>query len=340
MKHVRIGRMSDEKLLQVRLRDLPVHLERTFVVKKVRQLYRELKHRGIQFKPHVWISGEFFTPDGVPGFAIPFYLTHPRLMRLERKQMYEVEGGKEIELMRILRHEAGHAIDNAFQIHAKRSWRRMFGHYGQAYPRSYKPKPNSRKYVLHLDSWYAQAHPAEDWAETFAVWLRPRSRWQTRYKGWPALKKLEYVDRLMRRLSQEQPKNWRKRKDEPISELKMTLEQYYKSKKRRYSLEYPPFYDRDLRRIFSHDRKYKLRPSAANFLRKFRKELRDVVARGTDVHSYTIDIVLNNIIERAKVLRLRTAHSEKFTKQEATIMLTVHTMNVVHSGRYRSHFGM
>jgi hypothetical protein len=242
--------------------------------------------------------------------------------------------------MRILRHEAGHAIDNAYQIHSKESWRRVFGTYGQAYPKSYKPKPNSRRYVLHLDSWYAQAHPAEDWAETFAVWLRPRTPWRIRYKGWPALKKLEYVDRLMRRLSQQRPKNWRKRIDEPISELKITLEQYYRDKKKRYSLEYPPFYDRDLRRIFSQDPKYKSRPSAASFFKKFRRELRNVVARGTGVHSYTIDHVIDNIRERAKALKLRVAHSEKFTKEEATIMLTVHTMNIVHSGRYRFHFGM
>jgi hypothetical protein len=50
--------------------------------------------------------------------------------------------------------------------------------------------------------------------------------------------------------------------------------------------------------------------------------------------------VLDNIIERAKELRLRVESSERFTKQEAIIMLTVHTMNIVHSGRYRFHYGM
>jgi hypothetical protein len=339
-KPVRIGRMSDEDLLKVRLCDLPVRLEGSFVQKQVKQLYRELTAREINFKPHVWISGEFYTPDGIPGFAIPFYLTHPRLMRLERKQMFEVEGGTEYTLMRILRHETGHAIDNAYGIHLKSNWRQVFGSFKQRYPVSYKPKPNSRKYVLHLDSWYAQAHPAEDWAETFAVWLKPGSRWRRRYKGWPALRKLEYVDRLMNQNGKQPRKNKSRLHDEPLSELKMTLEQHYKLKRRRYSLEYPPFYDRDLRRIFSDDPRFRSKPSAAAFLRRFRSEIRNIVSRGTDVYSYTIDHVLDNIIERAKDLKLRVQFSEKFTKQETIIMLTVHTMNIVHSGRYRFHYGM
>ena len=120
----------------------------------------------------------------------------------------------------------------------------------------------------------------------------------------------------------------------------MTLEQYYKQKRKRYSLDYPPFYDRDLRRIFSDERRYLSRPTAAAFLRRFRSDLVKTVSRGTDVHAYTVNYVLDNIIERAKKLRLHIAARESVTKQEAIIMLTVHTMNIVHSGRYRSHFGM
>ena len=340
MKTIRLGRMSDEDLLKLRLRDLPLRMESAPLKKAIRQLYKELEQRNIRFRPHVWLSGEFFTPDGIPGFAIPFYLAHPRLRRLERKEMFEVEGGTEQELMRILRHEAAHALDNAYQIHLKKSWREIFGSSKQAYPVAYKPKPNSRKYVLHLDSWYAQAHTTEDWAETFAVWLRPGSRWRHRYKGWPAFVKLEYVETLMQQLVNQKPKNRTRQQDEPLSQLSMTLEQYYKRKRKRYSLEYPSFYDRDLRRIFSDDPRFSTKPSASTFLRRHRSEIRGIVSRGTDVHSYTIDHVLDSIIERAKELKLRVESSEKFTKQEAIIMLTVHTMNIVHSGRYRFHYGM
>src|ERR1044072_3467043 len=98
--------------------------------------------------------------------------------------MLEVEGGTDTECLRILRHEAGHALDTAFRLHFKRQWREHFGSFAQRYPDFYKPKPKSRRYVLHLPTWYAQAHPAEDFAETFAVWLTPRSRWRRRYRSW------------------------------------------------------------------------------------------------------------------------------------------------------------
>ena len=189
--------MSDERLLDMRIRDLPVRIEGSFLEDRVRRLHSELEERGIRFKPHVWLAHEWFTPDGVPGIAVPFYLSHPRLMKLERKQMLEVEGGSDAECMRILRHEAGHALDNAYRLHFRRRWRELFGSFREPYPQSYKPRPGSRNYVLHLNAWYAQAHPAEDFAETFAVWLTPASRWRVRYHGWPALRKLQYVNDLM-----------------------------------------------------------------------------------------------------------------------------------------------
>ena len=157
------------------------------------------------FRPYFWLSNEWFTPDAHSGIAIPFYLAHPRLRQLERRQMYEVEGGTERWCMRILRHEVGHALDNAYRLHFRRRYRELFGSWAAPYPKFYQPKPYSKSYVIHLDMWYAQAHPAEDFAETFAVWLRPGSGWRQRYAGWPALRKLEYVDELMAEIAGEAP---------------------------------------------------------------------------------------------------------------------------------------
>ena len=339
-RRLRIGRMSDENLLKVRLRHLPTRLKGTPLPRRIRILFRELQARNIDWRPHIWISEEFFTPDGVPGFAIPFYLTHPRLMRLERKQMLALEGGTEEECMKIFRHETGHALDNAYGLHLRKDWREIFGPFSRAYPKSYKPNPTSRHHVLHLDGWYAQAHPAEDWAETFAVWLKPGGRWRSRYKGWPALKKLEYVDWLIKKIADNPPKNRTRTRDEPIAKIPTTLQQHYNRKRKLYSLEYPAFYDRDLRRIFSSEKKYKSRPSAVKFLRRYRTDFRQIVAEGTGVYSYTIDHVLRNIIDRARELKLHVAFSEKVTRQQTMIMLTVHTMNIVHSGRYRFHYGL
>jgi hypothetical protein len=218
-----INRMGDEELLDLRLRDLPVRIQGTNLEGRIQRLYGELEFRGLRFRPHTWLSEEWFTPDGIAGFAIPFYLTHARLIKLERRQMLEVEGATENECMRILRHEAGHAMDNAFRLHLRREWKDLFGSFHQPYPTWYQPEPNSRDYVLNLTAWYAQAHPAEDFAETFAAWLKPGGRWRNEYSGWGAMRKLEYVDRLMTELAGKKPPSSSPRRVvEPIRELSTT----------------------------------------------------------------------------------------------------------------------
>jgi Putative zinc-binding metallo-peptidase len=332
--------MSDQRLLALRISNLNLKIEDTPIHRRIKALYRELERKGITFKPHVWLSDEFFTPDGVPGFAVPFYLAHPRLRKLERKIMLEVEGGTEQQLMKVLRHEAGHALDHAYRIHLRKTWRKIFGSVSRPYPKSYKPKPGSRDYVLHLDAWYAQAHPLEDFAETFAVVLKPQSRWRSRYKGWPAYQKLEYVDSLIKELAGKKAVNRTRLKDETLSEKKMTLREYYRLKRKRYSVDYRGIYDRDLRRLFSDDPRYAGRESAVRFLRRFQRELRKEVSEGTGVHPYAVNYTLKNIIERARNLRLRVSGSERHTKRQALILLTFHTTSMVLSGRYRSWYGI
>jgi Putative zinc-binding metallo-peptidase len=326
---------SDEQLLDMRLCDLPLSLEGTPLESRVHRLYGQLEARGIQFRPHVWVGEEWFTPDGVSGFAIPFYLTHPRLMKLERKQMLEVEGGTDKECMRILRHETGHAIDNAYRIHKKHLYETLFGSFTRPYPDSYRPRPDSRNFVLHLGAWYAQAHPAEDFAETFAVWLAPGSQWRRRYKGWAAIRKLEYVDELMKTIAVTPPKNKARAEVEPASGLRFTLREHYRRKREHYAFKWPADFDRDLRRIFSEPDRVGPRPTAVSFLGRFRRELRHEVAEGTGVHHYTVDQVLKLVIDRSKELKLRVGVDESNAKERMLVLLTAHTMNVVHSGYHR-----
>ncbi len=165
--------LPDRELLDWRMCDLGVRIEGSPLEERVKRINEELGRRGLKFRPVYWLSEEWFSPDGVPGVAIPFYLAQQRLTKLEKRQMLEVEGGTRQWCLRILRHEVGHAIDNAYRLHRRRRWRELFGSFAQPYPEFYSPKPHSKRYVLHLDSWYAQSHPSEDFAETFAVWLRP-----------------------------------------------------------------------------------------------------------------------------------------------------------------------
>ncbi|MGH7231784.1 MAG: putative zinc-binding metallopeptidase, partial [Nitrospiraceae bacterium] len=291
--------------------------------------------RGLGFRPHFWLSDEWFCPDDVPGIAIPFYLAHPRLAKLELNQMLEVEGGDPEWCMRILRHEAGHAIENAFGIRRRRHRQQLFGKTSEPYPEDYSPKPYSRSYVLHLDSWYAQSHPDEDFAETFAVWLTPTSMWEKRYTGWPALTKLQYVDRLMHTLIGKNPLSVSTEEIEPLHRLRTTLRRHYKKKRRHYGVDRPNFYDRDIRQLFSDAPEYAGHMTAARFLMKIRKPVRRLVAGWTGIYQYTVDQVFEDVIARCRQLNLRLAVTEEQAKQEFTVFLTVQAMNYVYSGGRR-----
>lgn len=328
-------RWSDERLLDLRLCDLGVAIEGTRLARWVDDVHHELEVRGLRFRAHYWLSDEWFTPDGVPGVAIPFYLAHPRLERLERTQMLEVEGGTRADGMRILRHELGHAIDNAYRLQLRRKRQKLFGKWSTPYPEHYVPRPYSRSFVLHLDSWYAQSHPAEDFAETFAVWLTPHSLWQRRYQGWPALKKLEYMDELMRIIARRKPLVTTRRTVDPLHRIKRTLRQYYDRKRKHYGLERPSFYDRDLRKLFSDAPEYRHNLSAARFVHRIRRDVRRYVAAWTSAYQYTIDQVLEDIIERCEQLNLHLATSEERAMLDFTVLLTVQTMNYLHGGGHR-----
>jgi len=325
---------SDEVLLAMRMCDLDLSLGGTDVEQRIALVNAELTAQGLAL-PHYWLSDEWFTPDGVPGVAIPFYLAHPRLAKLELSQMLEVEGGDPETCLKILRHEAGHAIDNAYGLRRLRARRRLFGSPSVEYPAYYTPKPYSKSFVQHLDHWYAQSHPDEDFAETFAVWLDPASNWRARYGGWPAERKLEYVDHLMRSVAKRRPRFRTKREVDPLPRLKKTLAEHYRKKREHYGLDHPDFYDSDLRNMFSNAPEYAKRPSAARFVRRIRKEARATVASFTDSYQYTIDQLLEKLIERCREQNLHLTDTEEATRIDFMVFLTVQTMNYLHSGRHR-----
>jgi len=326
--------LSDEALLDVRLSDLPVAIEGT-LAGRIAQLRHELEARGLNVRLHFYLSDEWFTPDAATAIAIPFYLAHPRLEKLEEAQMLEVEGGEHEWCMRILRHEAGHAIDNAYRLRRRRLRRQIFGPPSKPYPEFYTPKPYSKSFVLHLDSWYGQSHPDEDFAETFAVWLTPNSEWRQRYAGWRALHKLEYMDALMSSLRGVPAPVDNPAEVDRLDTLKLTLRQHYRNKRRHYGIDYPHFYDRDLRRLFSDAPEYAGAITAAQFISRIRRSVRRVVSGWTGIYQYTIDQVLEDMIERCRELNLRLAVPEEQARQEFTVLLTVQTMNYLHSGGHR-----
>jgi hypothetical protein len=321
--------LPDEQLLELRLRDLKVTVEGTWLEDCFNNLLDELEQRGIRVRPHAWISSEWFSPDNTPGIAFPFYLAHPRLMALEKKKIIDVEGGTWSECMSILRHEAGHVLQHSYQLQRHRRWQQLFGPSSKRYPSYYRPNPASRHFVQHLRLWYAQSHPDEDFAETFAVWLRPRSNWRTRYAGWPALKKLEYVDELMAETAAQPPLLRRRERVDPLSALDETLAEHYRRKQALYAFATPKTYDRDLLRLFSADPRHHRSQPASAFIRHNRARLRQVVARWTGEYQLTLDALLDDMIVRCRELNLRAVGPERKLLMEFTVLLTAKTMHAL-----------
>ena len=297
-------RLPDDGLLQVRLRDLNLRIEGTAVARCVKRLYTELERAGLRFRPHCWLADEWFSPDGIPGIAIPFYLSHPRLRRLERRRMREVEGGNTEWMMRILRHEAGHAIDSAYRLRRRRRGRELFGPASLPYPDSYRPRPGSRRFVQHLGSWYAQSHPTEDFAETFAVWLKRGASWRRAYAGWPALEKLRYVDELMREISGVTPPVRCRAHIEPARLEARTLGEHYRGRLARHERPQPRVAEELIQRVFTPNPSSRRRVRAATLLRRLKQPLHRSVARRLDANEYLIHQVLRHVMERSQDLGL------------------------------------
>jgi hypothetical protein len=297
-------RLSDEQLLSLRFCDLKLTLKGTEVAEGIERLYGELGQRGIRFRPHCWLSQEWFSPDGIPGIAIPFYLANKRLMSLERRMMREVEGGNRNWLMRILRHEAGHAIDSAYRLRRRGRWREVFGPASLPYPEAYRPRPGSRRFVQHLGAWYAQAHPTEDFAETFAVWLKPKSSWRREYREWPAFQKLSYIEDLAQQIGSEAAAVKDRSHIEDVAQDTRTLREHYESKLERYRRPRRSGADELLLKVFSAVPRRRNAPKAATLLREMRAGLRKSLVRPGLYSEYLVHQVLRLMITRCEALQL------------------------------------
>jgi hypothetical protein len=328
--------ISEEELLQTRICNLPLHIKGTWLEECVNELYQELDAKGIVFKPECYLADEWLTPEGETCIGIPFYLAHPTLIKLEKKFMDEAEGEGKPWCMKLLRHEAGHAISYAYRLLKRKHWERVFGSASLHYGSTYKYHPYSKRYVRHLDGYYAQYHPEEDFVETFAVWLTPNLDWKTVYKGWKALGKLYYVDKLMQEIKNKPPivttskKFWRQ------TTLRLTLQSYYKKKRYLLAEEFPDFHDKFLRKVFgvesSGDKKGM---PAYKVIRQFKPKILDVVSRQSGEKRYVIHDILRGIEKRARDLKIVSFQDESTVALFLSTYVTSLAMNYMYTGHFR-----
>lgn len=330
-----MAQLTDEELLEKRICDLKLTIQNSDLEARVQALYQELDGKGISFHPSCYLGDEWFSPEDVPSISLPFYLAHPRLKKLEYKMMLEVEGGTEESCMRLLRHETGHALNHAYQLYKQPHWRKVFGSPAKELTYIYRPRPYSRNFVIHFDNWYAQSHPEEDFAETFAVWLTPGLDWQAKYRGWKAFEKLEYVDHLMGEIRNKPPLVKSGYKMSNAAKMTSKLKTYYQRRRKLAAEDYPGFYDTDLRRLFSDDPLDRSREKASRLMKRFTKTLLDTIAKWTGERKITIHNLIKGLCQRCDELSLRVPQEEQATILQLLTYLTTLVSHYRFTGRFK-----
>ena len=330
--------LPDSELLKMRFCDLHICIEGSELQERVQHLYNGLEARGLLLRPDCYLSSEWFSPEGSPVIAIPFYLAHPRLKQLELHQILDVEGGTYEWCMQILRHECGHAYDHAYQFSSTDAWVEAFGDRDVEYqPETYRPRPYSKSFVQHLPNWYAQAHPDEDFAETFAVWLTLKpEEWRSQYRGWKALKKLEAVDAMMAHARSHPPQMTKGRRLWDATRSRQTLEKHYAAKRKLLAEDFPDVYDGDLRAIFE-----KGEPgdeSAAEVMRRLRELLIAAVTRWTGQRKYIGSELVKRLVARCGELALPAPRDQTKLLIELASYLATLVTNHLHTGRFKRTF--
>lgn len=295
------------ELLNTRICDLGLAIEGSPLEPFTARLLKELRAKGIAFHPSFYLTDSWGCPDRVPVIGIPFYLADPRLAQIEEEQTGEIEDDQMI--LMLLRHEAGHAVNYAYRLWEEPEWVERFGRFSSPYQESFQPNPASRRFVRHVYAsqygrTYAQKHPDEDFAETFAVWLTPRSAWRRRYRYWPALEKLLYVDRVMRRIRKREPLQAGGRLVSPVEQLTMLLAEYYGQQAERYRAAAQGYVDGHLRAVFPPVRGGATQ-AARTLLRRNQRGLLERMVRWSGLDDEEARTILQKLEDRAGALRLR-----------------------------------
>lgn len=324
---------ASEELLQARIKDLTLHLKGTRLEKQINQLYEELEAAGITLRPECYLSDQWGCPSGVPVIGIPFYLADQKLLQIEDALGAGAE--TERDIMMYLRHEAGHAFNYAYKLYESDAWTKTFGDFSKPYLETYKPHPFSRKYVAHLSGWYAQKHPDEDFAETFAVFITPGSNWAERYKGWGAIKKLEFMRDVVANVGRTAAPVTLTDRDLDVGEMEETVLDHYRQRALEEKIDHSigEQLDQDLAQLFELEGVGNT--NADTLLRSERQALIVAVTQYSGVSRAVVKSLLDHLTERVAAMKLsvhRDQAREYTTK--LTALLTTLAMNFLYTDKF------
>jgi Putative zinc-binding metallo-peptidase len=324
------------------IQDLRLRIAGSRLEPIIEEFKAELERAGVRrVRPHFYLSTEWGVVTGTVAIAIPFYLARPDLIALQAERIGHIEGFNRIDILRYLRHEMGHVVNYAYRLYEEEDWVKHFGSITQPYLEEYRPEPFSRRYVRHLPGWYAQKHPDEDWAETFAIWMTPQLDWRAEYGDWPeALAKLEYCNRTMQALAEREPMVTADELDEDVSQLSYSVEDYYH---RNPAAEepFPHGLDGALRAIFEDLDVPEEAPAdiprkpASMLIRQFERDLIANVYRWTGHFPEYTRALLRHLEARAEALQQVYPESlEASALLALTTLVTALAVNHVHRGTY------
>ena len=304
------------QLLGRRISELGLAIRGTRVEQLTSRLHGELAAAGVAFRPPVYLSDQWGCPDGSPIIGVPFYLADDRLERIEAEHAGAIESDD--EAMRYLRHEAGHAVNYAFRLHERSDFNTVFGDYARPYLEHYAADPLSRAHVRHILGWYAQKHPDEDFAETFAVWMTPGLDWRSEYADWSAIDKLEWVDAVMHEVGAQSPTIPELTDDDlPVESMHWTVAEHYESDEELRVGDARQF-DGDLRRIFARITDAPAGEPASDFLARHEGELISRISYWAGVGPAAVRSLTRALGQRASLLELRVAGLDAATLIELT----------------------
>lgn len=326
------------ELLNTRVCDLDLAIKGSPLEPMIQQVRRELEAKGIKFMPEFYLTDSWGCPDEVPAVGVPFYLADRRLARIEEEQTGEIEDTR--TTLMYLRHEVGHALNYAYRLWEWPGWTDVFGKFSKPYRDVFLPDPSSRDFVRHLvhsqyGRNYAQKHPDEDFAETFAIWLTPRSGWKRKYRFWPALRKLVFVSKLMKSLRRSAaPELASGPLLNPVTDMKMLLAEHYGQRAERYREAAQGYVDDKLRQVFPKVRA-ESQMAACLFIRQHRTRLASSISIWSGLDSEEVTTIIEKLADRSKFLNLRMPRRKGTEKLvEITSLATSLAKDFAYTGRF------